>query len=193
MIKKRYLVLVLFASLSAIAQEYEKRGNTRILEKSQFNLNFLTPGFNIEFRIGKNQTVSSSVALAVATPQEGYLLAPAWNSRYRYYYNLNSRTRNGKNTSGNSGDYFAASYTIFIPDYKIATNIEVPNFDLRFAGAVYGIQRSYPKGFYFDAALGAGFYLGDGIDDGIGPSAHISLGWRLGKKKKKTSDFLIIK
>ncbi len=185
MIKNTTLCLLFFSICALNAQSGERRGNTLILEKQQLNFNFLSLGLDYEFRIGKNQTVSTGFSIGLATPQDGYLVAPAWNSRYRYYYNLNSRTRNGKNTSGNSGDYFAASYTIFIPDLKIASNIEVDNFNLRFVGGVYGVQRSFSNGFYFDVSLGAGLYVGNGIKSGIGPATNLSIGWRPKKKKKK--------
>lgn len=193
MIKKLPILLFTFCAIQGLfAQSYEKRRNSRILEPAQLNFNLFSPGFDIEFRLFKNQTVSTSFLVAAATPQEGYIIAPAWNSRYRYYYNLNSRTRNNKNVSGNSGDYIAASYSIFITDFEIAGNIDVNNFDLRFAGLIYGIQRSYENGFRFDASLGAGFYLGEGINDGVGPSINLTIGWNPWKKKKKKAATYLI-
>lgn len=185
--QKKVLLIFFFITITSVnAQFREKRGEALILEKHQFKLNLLNPGFTYEFAIGRNQTVSTGFNLfSLATPSQGYLLSPAWTSKYRYYHNIGSRKRNGKNVAGNSGDYFSSLYSIFIPELEIAGNIEDPNFGLRFVGGVYGIQRSYPKGFNFAIEAGAGYYDGRGTKSGFGPTFNFTAGWVLGKKKKK--------
>ena len=184
--KKILLPVFLMALSSLFAQLQEKGGGALILEKHQVKLNLLNPGFNYEFAIGRNQTVSTGFNLfSLALPPAGYSLSPAWTSKYNYYHNLQSRKRNGKNVSGNSGDYFGTLYSIFIPEFEILGDINDNNFGLRFVGAVYGVQRTYPKGFSFSIEGGAGYYDGRGTESGFGPTFNLTVGWALGKKKKK--------
>ena len=160
------------------------------LERHQFKLNFLSPGFTYEFAIFKNVTASSSVGLGVATYQEGYALGLVLNNRARYYYNFNSRIRNGKNVSGNSGNYISAAQAIFFSQLRLSTNIEGPSdFNIGFFGFVHGIQRTYPKGFNFTAELGAGYYKGDGVFSGYGPLINLNFGWVATKRKSRTPTF----
>ncbi|WP_394747065.1 hypothetical protein [Spongiimicrobium salis] len=185
--QKKLLFALFFSTITAInAQFQEKKKGVLHLEKHQVKLNLLNPGFNYEFAIGRNQTVSTGFNLfSLALPPAGYSLSPAWTSKYNYYYNLNSRKRNGKNVGGNSGDYFGTLYSIFIPELEILGDIDDTNFGLRFVGAVYGVQRTYPKGFNFSIEGGAGYYDGRGTESGFGPTFNFSVGWVLGKKKKQ--------
>ncbi|MBO0343516.1 MAG: hypothetical protein VX798_10505 [Bacteroidota bacterium] len=156
------------------------------LERHQFKLNLLSPGFTYELGLFKNQSVSIDLGLATATYEEGYVFGLATNNRYRYYHNFNRRDRLGKNTSGNSGNYIAAAQAIFFSQLRISTNVEGPNdFNLGFYGMVYGIQRTYEKGFNFNLELGAGYYRGDGVPNGYGPLLNITFGWVATKRKKK--------
>ena len=107
------------------------------LERHQFKLNLLSPGFTYELGLFKNQSVSIDLGLATATYEEGYVFGLATNNRYRYYHNFNRRDRLGKNTSGNSGTYIAAAQAIFFSQLRISTNVEGPNdFNLGFYGMV---------------------------------------------------------
>ena len=59
------------------------------------------------------------------------------------------------------------------------------DFNLGFYGMVYGIQRTYEKGFNFNLEVGAGYYKGDGVPDGYGPLINLTFGWVATKRKKK--------
>ncbi|SDQ52493.1 hypothetical protein [Flagellimonas zhangzhouensis] len=184
-------VLCLFPVFSHA--QWQERGGTFDLihlERHQFRLNLLSPGFTYEFGIFKNQSVSTDLGLAAATYEEGYAFGLASNNRYRYYYNFGRREYLGKNTSGNSANYIAAAQAIFFSQLRISTNIEGPkDFNLGFYGLVYGIQRTFKNGFNFNAELGAGFYKGDGIPDGYGPLFNFTFGWVATKRKSKEPIF----
>ena len=187
---KYKIVLILFCFMSALSHaQWQERGGTfdlAHLERHQFKLNLLSPGFTYELGLFKNQSVSSNLGLATATYVEGYVFGLAMNNRYRYYHNFNRRDRLGKNTSGNSGNYIAAAQAIFFSQLRISTNVEGPDdFNLGFYGMVYGIQRTYEKGFNFNLEVGAGYYRGDGVPDGYGPLLNFTFGWVATKRKKK--------
>ncbi|WP_375587790.1 hypothetical protein [Flagellimonas aurea] len=187
--KNKYvLILLCFVSAFTYAQ-WEERGGTfdlAHLERHQFKLNLLSPGFTYELGIFKNQSISTNLGLATATYEEGYVLGLAMNNRYRYYHNFDRRERLDKNTSGNSGNYIAAAQAIFFSQLRVATDVEGPDdFNLGFYGMVYGIQRTYEKGFNFNVEVGAGYYRGDGVPNGYGPLINFTFGWVATKRKKK--------
>ena len=186
-----FLLFIFFSQAQGVTERSSENPFALInLERHQFKLNFLSPGFTYEFAIFKNVTASSSVGLGVATYQEGYALGLVLNNRARYYYNFNSRIRNGKNVSGNSGNYISAAQAIFFSQLRLSTNIEGPSdFNIGFFGFVHGIQRTYPKGFNFTAELGAGYYKGDGVFSGYGPLINLNFGWVATKRKSRTPTF----
>ncbi len=183
----------LMAVHSITFAQAEQRTNTFDLihlERHQLRFDLLSPGLSYELGIFKNQSVSTSLGLGLATYQEGYAYGLAMNNRYRYYHNFSRRINMGKNVSGNSGNYIAAAQAIFFSQLRIATNIEGPSdFNLGFYGMVYGIQRTYPKGFNFNVELGAGYYQGDGIPSGYGPLFSFNFGWVATKRKSRKPTF----
>lgn len=183
-----FFFVICCLSISLHAQIKEK-GNTFgliNLERHQFKFDLLSPGISYELALFKNQTVSTTLGLGLASYQEGYAYGLAMNNRYRYYHNFNRRINLGKNVSGNSGNYIAAAQAIFFSQLRLSTNIEGPSdFNIGFYGLVYGIQRTYPKGFNFTAELGAGFYKGDGVPDGVGPLFSFNFGWVATKRRSK--------
>ncbi|WP_421804316.1 hypothetical protein [Flagellimonas sp.] len=187
---KYRIILLAFCLIPFLSHaQWQERGGTFDLvhlERHQFQLNLLSPGFTYELGLFKNQSVSSNLGFGLATYEEGYVFGLAMNNRYRYYYNFNRRTRMDKNTSGNSGNYIAAAQAIFFSQLQISTNVDaVGDFNLGFFGMVYGIQRTYEKGFNFNVELGAGYYRGDGVPNGYGPLINITFGWVATKRKKK--------
>ncbi len=186
-----FILLFFFCQAQGVTERSSENPFALInLERHQFKLNFLSPGFTYEFAIFKNVTASSSVGLGAATYQEGYALGLVMNNRARYYYNFNSRLRNGKNVSGNSGNYISAAQAIFFSQLRLSTNIEGPSdFNIGFFGFVHGIQRTYPKGFNFTAELGAGYYKGDGVYSGYGPLINLNFGWVATKRKSRKPTF----
>ena len=187
---KYRIILLAFCLIPFLSHaQWQERGGTFDLvhlERHQFQLNLLSPGFTYELGLFKNQSVSSNLGFGLATYEEGYVFGLAMNNRYRYYHNFNRRTRMDKNTSGNSGNYIAAAQAIFFSQLQISTNVDaVGDFNLGFFGMVYGIQRTYEKGFNFNVELGAGYYRGDGVPSGYGPLINVTFGWVAIKRKKK--------
>lgn len=185
-----FILIAVHSTVFAQAEQRTKTFDLINLERHQFKFDLLSPGFSYELGLFKNQSVSTSLGLGLATYQEGYAYGLAMNNRYRYYHNFNRRINTGKNVSGNSGNYIAAAQAIFFSQLRIATNIEGPSdFNLGFYGMVYGIQRTYPKGFNFNLELGAGYYRGDGIPSGYGPLFGFNFGWVATKRKSRKPTF----
>lgn len=167
----------------------EKGGGLIHLEKLQFRFDLLSPGISFELGLFRNQSISSSLGLGLATYQEGYALGLAMNNRYRYYHNFRRRENLGKTVSGNSGNYVAAAQAIFFSQLRLSTDIEPDDYNLGFYGLVYGIQRTYDKGFNFNVEIGGGYYRGDGVPSGYGPLIGINFGWVATKRKSRKPTF----
>lgn len=164
-------------------------GSTR-LEQHRLQLNLVMPGLQYEFALGRNLTMGAGVGLGLATPEEGYSLAPAYRAQSRYYTNLGRRERLGRNISGNSGDYFAATFSHFFTRWELAGNMDNSGRDLVFFGPAYGLQRTYKGGWSANLELGAGWYFSNRDPIGMGPSIHLNLGWNPFAKKKQKPVFL---
>ncbi|MDC6404947.1 MULTISPECIES: hypothetical protein [Maribacter] len=185
--------LLVLVGLTVQSQSYgvtEKGFGIVNLERHQFRFDLLSPGISYELGLFKNVSASGGLGLGYATYEEGYAVGVTLHTRVRYYHNFNRRIRNNKNVSGNSGDYFGAARSIFFSQGRLASNIEGPDdFNLGVFGAVYGIQRTYPKGFNFNVELGAGYYRGDGVPNGYGPLVNFTFGWVATKRKSRKPTF----
>ncbi|MFS4493743.1 hypothetical protein [Maribacter sp. 2308TA10-17] len=189
------IIFFLFVVYNALGQRITETnsGNTFALinlERHQFKFNLLSPGFTYEFGIFKNVSASGGLVLGYATYEEGYAVGLTLHTRVRYYHNLNRRVSKDKNVSGNSGNYIGAARSVFFAPLRLATNIEGPSdFNLGFYGLTYGLQRTYENGFNFNAELGAGYYLGDGVLSGYGPLFNFNFGWVATKRKSRKPTF----
>jgi hypothetical protein len=193
MIKALLRISLLLGTIPVIAQTgkvVEKGGGLINLERHQFKFDLFAPGLSYELGLFKNQSVSTSLGLAMASYEPGYNIGLAMNNRYRYYHNFNRRNALGKNVGGNSGNYIAAAQAIFFSQVRLTTNILGPDdFNLGFYGLVYGVQRTYRKGFNFTAELGGGYYRGDGVPSGYGPLLGLNFGWVATKRKSRKPQF----
>lgn len=191
--KKIFLVSFVLFTILAQSQNIgitEKGSGVVNLEQHQFKVDLFSPGISYELGLFRNQSVSVALGLGMAAYEPGYVFGLALNNRYRYYHNFNRRIGRNKNVSGNSGNYIAAAQAIFFSQARLTTNITGPDdFNVGFYGMVYGIQRTYPKGFNFNAELGAGYYRGDGIPSGYGPLIGFTFGWVATKRKSRKPTF----
>lgn len=185
--KRTLFIVLLLCSTSPIWSQFiqEKGPKPKIVEKIQLRFNLISPGFDFEIGLFKNQTIVGGVGLGLAYYEEGYAFGLALNSEYRFYHNFKRRIRNDKIIAGNSGDYFAAARSIYFDQLIFATNIEGNNFNIGYYGGLYGIQRTFENGFNFDISTGVGYYLGDGALSGFGPILNLKFGWIPTKRKSK--------
>ena len=176
---KRLLLLAIsfLFVLPALSQRVERGFGTVYLEKHQFQINLLLPGIQYEFGLLPNLTVGADLGLSLATPTEGYSLAPAYRAFSRYYHNLRHRANAGLNVSGNSGNFFAVSFHHYFTEWELAGNLDNTGRDLIFLGGLYGIQRSYSNGFAFGLEAGGGYYFRNRISSGLGPAVNFRISW----------------
>jgi len=175
-----FFLFVLSAS-TLIAQ------SSNTVEKSLLKVNALMPGIAYELGVGKKTTFNFEVTIVPISQIEPENLVeveifPVLGAEFRYYNNIDRRLGKGKNISGNSANYLSFVNQAFITT-PILGNIEFDEPIAYLGGVVYGFQRTYKKGFYFNLAFGPAFFTGDG-----NPAATIYLdariGWVIGKRKK---------
>jgi hypothetical protein len=175
-----------FLILIFIAAAVNGQSNNNV-EESLLKVNFINPGIEYEWGFAKNQTFDVSAALQFgARGGSGrdfdWALIPAFNASYKYYYNLNRRKDKGKHITGNSGNFIALNNTTFLNE-TIIGNLDVTGGFFGQVGPVYGIQRTYSKGFNFSLKMGFGYYYDDFYEGELGPILGFSIGWVLTKSK----------
>ncbi|MEM8928530.1 MAG: hypothetical protein AAGC45_10020 [Bacteroidota bacterium] len=183
------LLFLFFFTLSNLdAQFLQEKGYGIInLERHQFTVNLFGPGFRYELGLLRNVSASTSFSPAFAYYREGYTFGYSWHVRLRYYHNISQRLDINKNVVGNSANYVAAAQSIFWEPLQIVDNMpDIKEWSFAFYGAVYGLQRTNRKGFNINAEVGYGYMRGDGLLNGHGPLVHITFGWVLTKRRKRS-------
>jgi len=172
--------------IPALSQRVERGFGTIYLEKHQLQVNLLMPGFQYEFGMLPNLTLGAEIGLSLATPSEGYSLAPAYRAFSRYYHNLKRRSALGRNVAGNSGNYATVSFHHYFVEWELSGNLDNQGRDLIFLGVLYGIQRSYSNRFSFGLEAGVGNYFRNRVSSGIGPAVNFRVSWNpfAGKGKR---------
>ena len=152
-----YILLIVAAHAGLAQDENPHLGVTNVLK-----LNFFLPGISYEQKVGRYQTLNISGyldGLIINNYENGrrqsHLVAlPTFSMEFRNYYNLNKRDAKGKSTALNSGNYIAP---LFLSRYSRST---LPDPALvNQVGAVWGMQRNYPKGFSLDLNGGLAYTI----------------------------------
>ncbi|CAN0603948.1 unnamed protein product, partial [Ectocarpus sp. 12 AP-2014] len=181
-----YLLFLSLIIPNCIFAQTESGAELVSLERHQLTLDLMSPGIRYELGLTNNISASTSFSPGLASYQAGDILGYAIHNRLRLYLNLLHRLNKGKNTSGNSGDYFAVANTVFWGNLQITGNLEASDdFALAFYGGMYGVQRTFERGFNYNIELGFGHYQGDGTTNGYGPLLSFSFGWVPTKRKSR--------
>ncbi len=155
--------------------------SSKNVEKGLFKVNALLPGASYELGAGNNTTFNFDLLLVPDFGGNPLEIFPAVGAEFRYFTNMNRRLGKDKNISGNSGNYVGFLNQLLIAA-PLLGNLE---YDIPFVynGAiVYGLQRTYNKGFYFNLSFGPGFFTRDN-DPTAGILIDIKLGWILSGRK----------
>ena len=180
--KKNYLFLI-FSFLFINAIQAQDDAPTSV-EKNQFKINLLFPGFVYEHGFSAKNTLYSEASLGLGYRYSSYYdesnvyLFPMINEQFRHYYNLEKRASKGKRTARNSGNFIAAS--AYYNFKSFSTNEKYGEYAPSFTIApLWGFQRSYKGRFNLEVHLGAGVNF-DKYDTELAPIANFTLGWVIG-------------
>lgn len=153
--KNNYLLL-LVSFLFTISIHAQDAAPTSV-EKNQFKINLLLPGFVYEHGFDAKNTLYSEASIGLGFSSNSYnsnfAIYPNINEQFRHYYNLEKRAAKGKRTARNSGNYLAVNAIYNFE--SISTNDDyreaVPSFTI---GALWGLQRTYKGRFNLEFNIG---------------------------------------
>lgn len=180
----KYFIIVLsvFGIYSLSAQ------SSFSVEKNQFKVNVLLPGFVYEHGFTAKNTLYSEVSFGFGYRSNFYggsswLLYPNIHEQFRHYYNLEKRTSKGKKTAHNSGNFIALNA---IYNFKeILTNKHLSKEASSFTiGPVWGLQQTYQRNFNLSLNTGIGYNINkynNKYDNKFVPIINFTLGWVLAK------------
>lgn len=177
---KNLLLIAFFSffSITLIAQ------SDKNVEGSQLQLSLPLPSILYELGVGKNSTTSleaiTGFGLRGCTDCKiNFGVYPILRGQYRYYYNMERRLKKGKNINGNSGNYVAA-LVAYQNGSPIIGNLNTTT--VLGVGPVYGIQRTYKRGFFYRLEGGIAF-VQDDFDEGVGLVLAARVGWVIRKRR----------
>ena len=179
---KKCFFLFLFSSVIWVYAQSDKK-----VENGLFKVNALLPGVSYELGIAETSTLNFEAIIGFAINggsdrDTEFGIYPGLQAEYRNYVNMDRRLRKNKNISGNSGNYIS-----FLNQFQFGTpligDLEYTTDYFYNVAAVYGIQRTRPKGFYWGVSFGPAIFIDDfSTDPGILVDAR--LGWVIGGRKK---------
>ncbi len=178
---------IIFLSVTLLSAFYANAQSSKLVEDGLFKINLLAPGVSYEIGVADKTTLNLEAFLGFALNggsdrETSFGLYPGLEADIRQYVNFSRRTRKGKNISGNTGNYVA-----FLNQLQFGTpiigDLEYASDYFYNAAIVYGMQRTYEKGFYWGLAFGPGIFVDDFYTD-AGILIDIRLGWVIGGRKK---------
>ncbi|GIQ60679.1 DUF3575 domain-containing protein [Flavobacterium collinsii] len=180
--KKKYLFLFLSFLIINVIQAQDEAPS---VEKNQFKINMISPGFVYEHGFTAKNTLYSEISLGVGYSYNSFYnesnvyFSPLISEQFRHYYNLEKRTKKGKRTAHNSANFFAlnAQYNFRTVSTNERYRERVPSTTL---AVLWGLQRTYNRKFNMEFNLGPGINI-DKYDTEFVPVANFTLGWVIGK------------
>ncbi|MBW4361842.1 hypothetical protein [Flavobacterium taihuense] len=176
-----FFLLFLFAPFFTIIAQ-----DNPTVEKNQFKINMLLPGFVYEHGFSNKNTLYSELSFGVGYRDSGFngsswSFYPSITEQFRHYYNLEKRTNKGKVTTNNSGSFVALH-----ADYRfraISSNeSHIPTESSFTIAPVWGFERTYKRNFNLALYTGVGYNINSDLNDGgFVPVLNFSLGWVIGK------------
>ncbi|MFH6965028.1 hypothetical protein ACHRVK_21090 [Flavobacterium plurextorum] len=172
---KVYIYILFFVwSLNIYSQD------NMAVEKNQFKVNILLPGFVYEHGFNAKNTLYSELSLGFGYKSSHYggsswSFYPTINEQFRHYYNLDKRAEKGKRTAHNSGNFIALNA---VYNFKsISSNNDFIEDASSFTIApVWGLQRTYSGNFNLGLNAGIGYNF-DKYESKLVPVINFTLGW----------------
>ncbi|MER3374788.1 MAG: hypothetical protein RIM83_09160 [Allomuricauda sp.] len=145
--KYSFLIVVLVVSGFSLAQDSPVDLEKRLI------LNVINPGLDYELPTGKKTLVSLGIGIGYSGAYEeitaiknngfNYVIAPFFDSQFKYIYNRSSRTTKVKSIEHNTGNFVSIRGIVRGP--SMAENLTRTD-DVDFAvGPTWGIQRTNNK------------------------------------------------
>jgi hypothetical protein len=154
------------------------------VEKHQVKINFLLPSISYERALSSKSTLYSEfgTSFGIYGPIfEGVAVIPFLNEEFRYYYNLEKRSANGKRILGNSGSFLAINAIYNFRSLNTGATLTSQSADFAIVPN-WGFQHTGKKGFSTGLNLGYGYGFSENGNHKF-VMIKLSLGWILKGKK----------
>jgi hypothetical protein len=171
---KNYIFLIIIFFVNFLFAQKD----TNLCDK-MFKLNIVSPGFSFEKSFTKNSSINleigTSIGYNISNNYNGFVTSPFAIAQYRFYYNLESRIKNNKVISGNSGAYVALNSSYYGKAFNSDNLISI--LDGITFGGVWGFQKTYNSSLNLNANVGLGYNNSENQPKKIVPILNFTIGW----------------
>lgn len=124
----QYLIAIVFFSITSIAVHAQEGQNTP-KARHEVDLHLLGFGYNYEFPIVNKLTLQANVnyefSLYINSDYVNTIATLSFGLEPRFYYNLEKRIKNNKNTKYNAANFVSVQF-IYLPDLLTSTDSKFP-------------------------------------------------------------------
>lgn len=149
-------------------------------------IGFLGADLYNEARLSDKVALRSAISLNPAIwggdiyPKTGFAFYPALSLQPKYYYNIEKRAKDGKNTNHNSANYLSLDVK-YIPNWFVISNYD--NISTRnILGVVptWGLRRSFSENFNYEFNAGLGYGISFDKNSTTQSGLMLNLGFKIG-------------
>lgn len=163
-------VALLFATLCASAQEMQLASSPRTESNHSASVGIVGVNYAYEFPLGRKVTVVGRIGLytenftLLANKKLNDMLIivinPTIDIEPRFYYNLDRRARNGRNTTKNTASFAALQIKAVLPHVWSSDNHSESD-GLILVSPLWGLRRVWNEHWLFEFAAGASLFQRD--------------------------------
>jgi len=186
-----FVLGMLALTTTSIAQQKDTLSGNNV-EPNLYKLKLIMPGIGYERSLFNNFSLSADMVFTYfggfsGRPSAGIdmYLGTQLKAKIqgRYYYNFGARKELGRNTFGNSANYFAAQFVVTRGLFDLVQPPETARVN-RFGfhpvvGIIWGMQRSYKSNLFINVELGLNYAFRSGTGYATQPHLGFSLGYLL--------------
>lgn len=180
----KLIFLVLFIGTSCFAQQARTESNHSIHANISWANFHAGSGYSYEWAFAPKWTLLGSAWLKsefswgenfIIGKYSNFILHPTISAEPRFYYNLNSRERKGKNTALNSGNYLSTTFSCFLPSIY-GKNNTYRDFVHYGVAPHWGMRRVYANKLFWEFHAGILILAAEG-DTAWGPDLNLKFGY----------------
>lgn len=178
--KKIFLLLIIVISYSLNAQEQSENGKSLIgIQAGFFGVNaYFEKNFSESFALRGDIDFSPSLWGGDLYSKTGFAVTPEIKISPRWYYNVNKRKENSKNTKNNSANYLTASIG-YVPNLFVLSNSDGISVNPMLSVVpTYGFRRNFSRNFNYEFQAGVG--VGQILKPGFDLQTILNLSFRVG-------------
>jgi len=177
--KKVILLTLLFTSISVFSQSNEKKTTDIMSIKAGLIGGWFSYEKSISDKFTLNGEIGYEGGFFKGNNNVNYAFTTVLNIESRYYYNLNKRIKNNKNTSNNAANYLSGSLFL-VPNWFTSSDNDNLSINKSFGIITkYGIKRNISNNLSFEFAFGIGYSWGENNNNGFIPAFDLNIGFSL--------------